>query len=106
MKLALSNICRKDSKMKKKIKPLPWYSISLLITLLGAISIILFSGIYTWGRTAFIFWVIIACWAVIIIGTTYEISRQEFYYQHLIREMKKRISQLEKKLLPDDHPQS
>ncbi|MBN1948372.1 MAG: hypothetical protein JW784_01380 [Candidatus Cloacimonetes bacterium] len=92
--------------MKKRIKPLPWYSISLLITLLGAISIVLFFGIYSWGWSAFIFWVIIACWAVILIGATYEISRQEFYYRQLIREMKDKINQLEKELLTGKHSQT
>ena len=77
---------------------LPWYTISLLITILGAISIILFFGLYYFGTSGFVFWVIVITWAIILITATLEISRLEALQKFIIKDYEKKIKELEEKL--------
>lgn len=77
---------------------LPWYTISLLITVLGAISIILFFGLYYFGSSGFIFWMIVGLWSFILIVTTLEISRLEALHKFINKEYEKIIQDLQKQL--------
>jgi uncharacterized membrane protein (DUF106 family) len=54
---------------------LPWYTIPILNTILGALSIIIYFGVYLYGDKGFAFWAVIICWAAIIISTNIEVSR-------------------------------
>ena len=56
---------------------LPWYSISLLLTILGAVSIILLFGVHYYNEHGIVFWCIIFAWIVILLGAAIEIGRQE-----------------------------
>jgi len=82
---------------------LPWYSITLLNTILGAISIIIYFGVYFFGDIGWAFWAIIFSWATILITTTIEICRLENQRtktiktaQHEIEELKAEIKRLKK----------
>ncbi len=77
---------------------LPWYTISLLITVLGAISIVLFFGLYYFGASGFIFWAIVCSWIIILIITTLEISRLEALQKFIIKEYESRIEELQKEI--------
>jgi hypothetical protein len=69
--------------MNKKINKtgekhqLPWYSISLLLTILGAVSIILLFGVHYYNEHGIVFWCIIFAWIAILLGAAMEIGRQE-----------------------------
>jgi len=79
-------------------KGLPWYTISLLITVLGALSILIFFGVYLYGDSGFAFWAIILCWAVILITTTVEICRLEILQKKIIAEAEKEINKLKSEI--------
>jgi hypothetical protein len=64
------------SKIDKRHQ-LPWYSISLLLTILGAVSIILLFGVYFYNEHGIVFWCIIVAWIAILLGAAMEIGRQE-----------------------------
>jgi len=64
------------SKIHKRHQ-LPWYSISLLLTILGAISIILLFGVHYYNEHGIVFWCIIFAWIAILLGAALEIGRLE-----------------------------
>ena len=61
----------------KKSKALPWYTISILLTVLGAISIVLLFGVYFYNDNGVVFWSILVAWITILLAATMEIGRQE-----------------------------
>jgi len=61
----------------KKHKVLPWYTISILLTVLGAISIVLLFGVYFYNDNGVVFWAILVAWITILLAATMEIGRQE-----------------------------
>ena len=85
--------------MKKK-KLLPWYTISLLLTFLGAISIVLLFGVRFYNDSGVVFWSIIAAWITILLVTTMEIGRQENVRRIIEKEkdeLIKKLSNIESK---------
>lgn len=86
---------KKEELVKNK---LPWYTISLLLTLLGSISIVLFFGLYHFGTTGLVFWLIITAWVIILITATLEISRLEALQKNIIKEYEKLIKELQDKI--------
>ena len=85
--------------MKKK-KLLPWYTISILLTILGAISIVLLFGVYFYNDSGIVFWSILLAWITILLTASIEIGRQE-KLRRIIEEEKdkliKKLSEVEKK---------
>lgn len=61
----------------KEHKVLPWYTISILLTVLGAISIVLLFGVYFYNDNGVVFWAILVAWITILLAATMEIGRQE-----------------------------
>ncbi|MEA2096455.1 MAG: hypothetical protein U9P73_07165 [Candidatus Cloacimonadota bacterium] len=86
--------------MKKKIL-LPWYAISILLTILGAISIVLLFGVYFYNDSGIVFWSILLAWITILLAASIEIGRQE-KLRRTIEEEKdkliKKLSEVDKKL--------
>ena len=85
--------------MEKK-KLLPWYTISILLTILGAISIVLLFGVYFYNDSGIVFWSILLAWITILLAASIEIGRQE-KLRRIIEEEKdkliKKLSEVEKK---------
>lgn len=85
--------------MNKK-KLLPWYTISILLTILGAISIVLLFGVYFYNDSGIVFWAILLAWITILLAASIEIGRQE-KLRRIIEEEKdkliKKLSEVEKK---------
>ncbi|MFC1887290.1 hypothetical protein ACFLYK_00600 [Candidatus Cloacimonadota bacterium] len=79
-------------------KDLPWYTITLLNTILGALSIIIYFGVYMYGDKGWAFWAIIICWAVILITTNIEICRLDFNQKKIIKESEQEIAQLKEEI--------
>ena len=77
---------------------LPWYSISLLLTILGAVSIILLFGVYFYNEHGIVFWSIIIAWVAILLGAAMEIGRQEKLRRKLESEKKQLIIELSQEL--------
>lgn len=84
----------------KKHKVLPWYTISILLTILGAISIVLLFGVYFYNDSGIVFWSILLAWITILLAASIEIGRQE-KLRRIIEEEKdkliKKLSEVEKK---------
>lgn len=78
-------------------KSLPWYSIPILLTLLGAISIILLFAVYFFNERGIVFWSIIVSWFVILLVAGLEIGRQEKLRRLLIEQQEKQIEELKAK---------
>ena len=81
--------------MKKK-KVLPWYTISLFLTILGAISIVLLFGVYFYNDNGVVFWSILIAWITILLVATMEIGRQEKLRQTIETEKDELIKKLSK----------
>jgi len=82
-------------------KKLPWYSISLLITILGAISIFFLFGVRYYNENGVVFWSILIAWITILLVAAIEIGRQEKLRQTIEKEkdeLIKRLSEAENKL--------
>lgn len=77
---------------------LPWYTISLLITILGALSILLLFGVYHFGTTGILFWIIVSVWVIILISATMEISRLEALQKQIIKKYQAEIKELREQL--------
>lgn len=58
-------------------KSLPWFAISLLITILGAISIFFLFGVRYYNENGVVFWSILIAWITILLVASVEIGRQE-----------------------------
>ena len=58
-------------------RQMPWYTISIFLTILGTLSIILLFFVYYFIRTDIIFWCIQVSWITVLLGSTIEICRQE-----------------------------
>ncbi len=90
--------------MNKKINKtgkhhqLPWYSISLLLTVLGAVSIILLFGVYFYNEHGIVFWSIIVAWLAILLGAAIEIGRQEKLRRKIESEKEQLIIELSQAL--------
>lgn len=90
--------------MNKKINKagekhqLPWYSISLLLTILGAVSIILLFGVYFYNEHGIVFWSIIVAWLAILLGAAIEIGRQEKLRRKIESEKEQLIIELSQAL--------
>ena len=85
-----------DSNVKKH--GMPWYTISLLLTILGAISIIMLFVVYFFNEKGIVFWSIIISWVVILLVALMEISRLERLRRNLQVEKDRRIAELEEAL--------
>ncbi|MBC8416634.1 MAG: hypothetical protein H8E11_09420 [Candidatus Cloacimonetes bacterium] len=77
---------------------LPWYSISLLLTILGAVSIILLFGVYFYNEQGIVFWSIIVAWIAILLGAAMEIGRQEKLRRKMESEKEQLIIELSQAL--------
>jgi len=82
----------------KDNQKLPWYTVSLLISILGAISIILLFGVRYYNEHGIVFWTIILAWACVLIGSTTEISRLERVRKILVQEKDEEISKLKSEI--------
>jgi O-antigen/teichoic acid export membrane protein len=83
---------------KKNKKDFPWYVVSLMLTILGAISIVMLFVVYYYNERGIVFWSIIISWFVILMAALLEIGRLE-KQQRTLREQKDlRIAELEKAL--------
>lgn len=82
----------------KKQQNLPWYTIPLLNTILGALSIVIYFGVYLYGDQGWAFTAIIICWTVILITTNIEISRLDVLQKKIIKDSEKKIAELQKEL--------
>lgn len=78
----------------KRKKELPWYTVTMLLTVLGAISIFMLFGVYFYNEHGIVFWSIIVSWITILLSATLEISRQEKLRHDIINEKNKEISAL------------
>ncbi|MDP8203225.1 MAG: hypothetical protein P9L95_01685 [Candidatus Tenebribacter mawsonii] len=58
-------------------KSLSWFAISLLITILGAISIFFLFGVRYYNENGVVFWSILIAWITILLVASVEIGRQE-----------------------------
>ena len=58
-------------------KSLPWFTISLLMTILGAISIFFLFGVRYYNENGVVFWSILIAWITILLVASVEIGRQE-----------------------------
>ncbi|MCF7858617.1 MAG: hypothetical protein K9N07_04755 [Candidatus Cloacimonetes bacterium] len=79
--------------MKNK-KLLPWYTISIFLTILGAVSIFLLFGVKYYNDNGIVFWAIIIAWITILLVTALEVGRQE----RIRRKIEKEKDELIKKL--------
>ncbi len=89
-------MAKKENKNRKK--ELPWYTITMLLTVLGAISIFMLFGVYFYNEQGIVFWSIIVSWITILLGATLEISRQERLRLDTIKEKNEEIAKLKKQL--------
>ncbi len=80
----------------KKNKVLPWYTISLCLTILGAISIVLLFGVYFYNDNGVVFWAILVAWITILLVATMEIGRQEKLRRTIEEEKDELIKELSK----------
>ena len=80
----------------KKYKVLPWYTISLFLTILGAISIVLLFGVYFYNDNGIVFWSILIAWITILLVATMEIGRQEKLRRTIEEEKDELIKELSK----------
>ena len=79
--------------MKKK-KIVPWYAISLLITILGAISIFFLFGVRYYNDNGVVFLSILIAWITILFVATLETGRQEKMRQKYEKEKDELIKKL------------
>lgn len=86
------------SSKKTRKKELPWYTITMLLTVLGAISIFMLFGVYYYNDQGIVFWSIIVSWITILLGTTLEVSYQERQRRELLIEKEQEIKKLKKEL--------
>ncbi len=82
----------------KKEKKMPWYSVSLMLSILGSISIVLLFGVVFYNEHGIVFWAIIFAWASIILGFSLEISRLERARLKSVAELSDKLKELEKKI--------
>ena len=75
-------------------KILPWYAISLLLTILGAISIFLLFGVRFYNENGVVFWSILIAWVTILLVAAVEIGRQERLRQKIEAEKDELIKKL------------
>ncbi|MDO9578489.1 MAG: hypothetical protein Q7J16_11440 [Candidatus Cloacimonadales bacterium] len=85
-------------KTAKKQTGMPWYIISLMLTTLGAISIVMLFIVYYYKEQGIVFWSIIISWFVILLVALLEISRLEHKHLKLREQYDKKIAELEKAL--------
>jgi hypothetical protein len=85
--------------MNRKKRELPWYTITLLQTILGAISILMLFAVHFYHEYGIVFWSIIVSWITILLTTTLEISRQERSRQDIIRKKNAKIVELEEQIM-------
>ncbi len=82
------------SMVSPKLKrQMPWYTISIFLTVLGTISIILLFFVYYFIRTDIIFWCIQVSWITVLLGSTIEICRQESLRKHSDTELEIELQQ-------------
>ena len=95
MSLMLINLLqiKKESKMKRK--QIPWFTNALLLTILGAISILLLFGVYYFQDQGTVFYIVIFSWSVILIFATVEIGRQEVEKSKIKEDYDKVLKELE-----------
>ncbi|HPR16720.1 MAG TPA: hypothetical protein PLD62_00580 [Candidatus Cloacimonadota bacterium] len=79
-------------------KQLPWYTITILLTILGAISIVMLFGVRFYNEHGIVFWSIIVSWVTILLGATLEISRQERLRYTTSLEQNKKIKALQEEI--------
>lgn len=82
----------------KDSQKVPWYTVSLLISILGAVSIILLFGVRYYNEHGIVFWTIVLAWACVLIGSTTEISRLERARKETVIDKDKIIDGLEKEI--------
>lgn len=82
----------------KDSQKVPWYTVSLLISILGAVSIVLLFGVRYYNEHGMVFWSIILAWACVLIGSTTEISRLERSRKEVIADKNGVIAKLEKEI--------
>lgn len=87
----------KKENLKKKDQ-LPWYTISLLLTVLGAISIILLFGMHFYSEHGIVFRSIVFSWFIILLAAALEISRLERSRRKINEEKEKLIIELSEAL--------
>lgn len=75
-------------------KVFPWYAISLLITILGAISIFFLFGVRYFNENGVVFWSILIAWITILLVAAIEIGRQEKQRQIIEKEKDELIKKL------------
>lgn len=75
-------------------KILPWYAISLLLTILGAISIFFLFGVRFYNENGVVFWSILIAWITILLVAAVEIGRQEKLRQKIETEKDELIKKL------------
>ena len=74
-------------------RQMPWYTISIFLTILGTISIILLFFVYYFIRTDIIFWCIQVSWITVLLGSTIEICRQESLRKQADTELENELQQ-------------
>ncbi|MCF7813705.1 MAG: hypothetical protein K9N40_04420 [Candidatus Cloacimonetes bacterium] len=79
-------------------KELPWYTVTMLLTVLGAISIFMLFGVYFYKEHGIVFWSIIVSWITILLGATLEIGRQERLRRDLNKQKNKEIAELKQQI--------
>ena len=86
--------------MKKKMdqNSLPWYIISLMLTILGAISIIMLFVVHFYRVWGVVFWSIVISWSVILLVILFELGRLERKRRELMKVKDAKIAELEKAL--------
>ena len=85
-------------KTEKRQTVMPWYTISLMLTILGAISIVMLFIVYYYNEQGIIFWSIIISWFVILLVVLLEIGRLERKHLELRKQKDQKIAELEKAL--------
>jgi len=75
---------------------LPWYSIPILMAILGAVSVVLMFAVYFFNDRGVVFYSIIFSWLVILIIAGLEIGRLEKLRKKIQDEHEKYIEDLKK----------
>jgi hypothetical protein len=85
-------------KKAKQREHLPWYTISMLLTILGAVSIIMLFVVYFYNEHGIVFWGIVISWVVILLVALLEIGRLEKSRLLLGQQKDKKIAELQELL--------
>lgn len=81
-----------------KHNKIPWFMSSLLITILGAMSLILLFLMQYYETRGLFFWTIVVSWIIILVGISVIFCVNDTYNHKIIMKQDERIKQLSDEL--------